>query len=60
MIMGTHESNRKEKIDVLYDMHGINADVSQMARAYIRGENKGVKRNLTQMITKLEKIRKRI
>ena len=58
--MGTHEENRKEKIDVLYNISGISADVNQMGRAYIRGESKGVKKNISQLITKLEKIRKRI
>lgn len=58
--MKTHEENRKEKIDVLYHFSGISADVNQAARAYIRGEPTGVKRNITQMIKKLEKIRQRI
>lgn len=56
----SHEENRKEKIDVLYQISGIGADANQMARAYIRGEPAGVKRNISQMIKKLEKIRKRI
>lgn len=58
--MATHEENRKEKLDISYDMFGMGADVCQMARAYLRGESKGVKKNITQMVTKLEKIRKRI
>jgi len=58
--MGTHEEIRKEKLDVTYDMFGISADVSQLARAYLRSEAKGVNRNITQIIRKLEKIRKRI
>lgn len=58
--MATHEENRKEKIDVLYNFSGISADVNQAARAYIRGEAKGIKRNISQIITKLEKIQKRI
>lgn len=58
--MATHEEIRKEKIDVLYNFSGISADVNQAARAYIRGEPKGVKRNISQIISKLEKIRKRI
>ncbi len=58
--MVTHEESRKEKIDILYNLSGISADVNQMARAYIRGESKGIKKNLSQMIIKLEKIRKRI
>lgn len=58
--MVTHEETRKDKIDVLYQLSGISADVNQAGRAYIRGEPKGVKRNISQIITKLEKVRKRI
>ena len=58
--MGTHEENRKEKLNVSYDLFGIGADVCQLARAYLRGESKGVRKNISQIITKLEKIRKRI
>ena len=56
--MKTHEVTRKEKITLLYTLSGLSADVNQLARAYIRGENKGVKKNISQMIIKLEKIRK--
>jgi len=58
--MATHEETRKEKIDVLYNLSGISADVNQMARAYIRGESKGIKKNISQIISKLEQVRKRI
>ncbi len=58
--MVTHEENRKEKLDVAYDLFGLSADVNQLARAYLRGEVKGVRKNISQMIVKLEKIRKRI
>ncbi len=58
--MATHDEIRQEKIDVLYNFSGISADVNQAARAYIRGEPKGVKKNISQIISKLEKIRKRI
>lgn len=58
--MVTHDENRKEKLDVSYDLFGLSADVSQLARAYLRSESKGMKKNISQMITKLEKIRKRI
>jgi len=58
--MATHEESRQDKIDVLYNISGISADVNQMGRAYIRGEAKGVKRNISQIISKLEKVRKRI
>jgi len=56
--MATHWEVCKEKLDTAYVLFGIAADVSQLARSYIRGENKGVKRNVTQIISKLEKIRK--
>lgn len=58
--MITHWEVCKEKLDVAYTLFGIGADVSQLARAYIRGENKGVKRNITQIISKLDKIHKRL
>lgn len=58
--MATHDENRKEKLDVCYDLFGLSADVNQIGRAYLRGNPKGVKRNISQMIVKLEKIRKRI
>jgi len=58
--MVTHEETRKEKIDVLYNISGISADVNQMGRAYIRGEAKGVRKNISQIISKLEKVSKKI
>jgi len=58
--MATHEEVRKEKLDVTYTLFGIAADICQLARAYLRSEPKGVNRNITQIIRKLEKIRKRI
>lgn len=58
--MVSHSDSRKEKLDVSYILFGIAADVCQLARSYIRGEAKGVKINISQIITKLENIRKRI
>ena len=58
--MGNHWEICKEKLDISYVLFGIGADVCQLARSYIRGEAKGVKRNITQIISKLEKIRKKI
>jgi len=58
--MPPHDETRKEKLEVVYLLDGISADVSQLSRAYIRGENKGVRRNIVQIITQLEKIQKRI
>ena len=58
--MATHDETRKEKLDVVYLLTGMGADVAQLTRAYIRGENKGVKRNIHQIIKQLEKVHKRI
>jgi len=58
--MATHDEGRKEKLDVAYTLFGIAADICQLARAYLRRDIKGVKRNISQTISKLEKIRKRI
>jgi len=58
--MTTHEEIRKEKLDVSYNLFGIGADVSQLARAYLRNESKGVSKNIMQIIRKLESVRKRI
>jgi len=58
--MVIHEENRKEKLDVSYNLFGISADVCQLARAYLRSESKGVSKNITQIIHKLESISKRI
>ena len=56
----SHEESRKEKLNIVYDMFGLGADICQLSRAYLRGEKKGMSKNISQMITKLEKIRKRI
>ena len=45
-----------ERIDVSYWLFGISADIAQLARAYIRGEKKGVEKNISQIIKKLEKV----
>jgi heptaprenylglyceryl phosphate synthase len=58
--MSTFNEIRKEKIDMAYIIFGLGADVNQIGRAYLRNEPKGVRRNITQIIHKLEKIRKRI
>jgi len=58
--MGSHWEACKEKLDVAYTLFGIGVDVNQLARSYIRNEKVGVRRNISQMITKLEKVRKRI
>lgn len=48
----------REKFSVTYVIAGINADVAQLGRAYLRGDKRGMKKNVTQIIKKLEKIRK--
>lgn len=58
--MTTHEETRKERLQVSYNLFGICADVSQLARAYLRNENKGVKKNIIQIISKLDKLHKRL
>ncbi len=58
--MPAHWEVCKEKLDVTYALFGIGADVCQLARYYIRRDPKGVRKNIVQIISKLEKIRKRI
>jgi hypothetical protein len=48
----------RERLRVAYLLFGIAADVSQLARAYLRGEGRGIRKNITQITGKLEKIRK--
>ena len=56
MIMGIREKKHKYKFDALYILAGITADVSQLTRAFMRGEKKGVKRNIRQIIKKLDNL----
>jgi len=58
--MATNSKINKEKIEVSYVIFGLSADMSQMGRAYLRRDPRGVRKNITQIITKLEKIRKKI
>ena len=51
--MATHEENRKEKLDVSYDLFGISADVTQLGRAYLRGDSRGMKKNVLQIKRKM-------
>lgn len=50
----------KERLDVSYVLAGIEADVGQLLRAYLRGDTKGKKKNVTQIIKKLDKIHKKL
>lgn len=56
--MGILHDRCRDKLDVVYVLLGISADVGQLARAYLRGEKKGMKKNITQIVRKLEKVRK--
>jgi len=56
--MKSHEESRKEKLDVMYTLSGIVADVAQLGRAYLRGDTRGMKTNILQIIRKLEKVTK--
>lgn len=58
--MGIREENLKEKLAVVYDLAGITADTSQFQRAFLRGESKGKKSNIKQIITKWERVMKRL
>lgn len=54
--MGINHEKCKEKIDVCYQLFGIATDVTQLAKAYIRGDTRTIKRNIKQIIRKLEKV----
>lgn len=56
--MGTHLETCREKLAAAYTLAGITADVAQLQRAHLRDDSKGVVRNVTQIIKKLEKVRK--
>lgn len=58
--MTLHEDTRQEKLKVTYDLFGIGADVCQLSRAYLRGDSKGVKKNINQLIIKLQRINKKL
>lgn len=50
----------REKLDISYTLAGIQADVGQLLRAYLRGDSRGKKKNVKQIIRKLDKIHDRI
>ena len=58
--MVNHEESRKEKLNINYDIFGIIADFSQLARALHRGEMKGKQKTIDQIIKKLTSVSKRI
>ena len=56
--MKRHIKPTKERLDNIYILFGISADIAQLTRAYLRGDSRGVNRNINQMIKKLQKIKK--
>lgn len=56
--MGALLEKYREKFDTSYTLAGITADVAQLERAYLRGDSRGMKRNVTQIIRKLDKVKK--
>lgn len=55
--MGILLDKYREKLAVSYDIAGIATDVTQLGRAYLRSDSRGMKKNVTQIIKKLEKVR---
>lgn len=55
--MGILLEKYREKLDVAYNISGIGADVNQLLRAYMRGDSRGMKKNVSQIIKKLEKVK---
>ena len=56
MIMGVRHDKCKQLQANSYVLHGIEADIAQLARAMYRSERKGVKKNIKQIIKKLDKL----
>lgn len=56
--MGILLEKYRDRLGISYDLFGISADVTQLGRAYLRGDSRGMKKNVLQIIRKLEKIRK--
>lgn len=56
--MGILLEKYRKRLQVSYDIAGIAADVTQLGRAYLRGDSRGMKKNVAQIIRKLEKVRK--
>lgn len=55
--MGILLEKYREKLFVIYDIAGIAADVNQLLRAYIRSDSRGIKKNISQIIKKLERVK---
>lgn len=56
--MGVLLEKYREKLSISYDIAGIAADVTQLGRAYLRSDSRGMKKNVAQIIRKLEKVKK--
>ncbi len=56
--MGILLEKYREKFETSYILAGITADVAQLERAYLRNDSRGMKRNVMQIIRKLEKVKK--
>lgn len=54
--MGINAEKCREKVEVCYVLFGIATDVTQLAKAYIRSDTRTIKRNVKQIIKKLEKV----
>ncbi len=50
----------EDQTDVVYELAGISADANQCSRYFIRSDTKGVKKNISQMIAKLQKIKDKL
>lgn len=55
--MGILLEKYREKLGVIYDIAGIAADVNQLLRAYMRSDSRGIKKNISQIIKKLERVK---
>ncbi len=56
--MGVLLEKYRKKLDVSYVIAGISSDVAQLLRAYMRNDSRGMKKNISQIIKKLEKVSK--
>ena len=55
--MGILLEKYRKKLGVIYEIVGIAADVNQLLRAYIRSDSRGIKKNISQIIKKLERVK---
>lgn len=55
--MGVVLERYKKKLEIAYNISGVCADLNQLLRAYMRSDSKGMKKNISQIIKKLEKVK---